>query len=292
MKDHKSLIISVSRRTDIPVFYRDWFFNRLKEGFVQVRNPMNYSQLREISLKRDDVDCFVFWSKNPEPMLERLEELRDYPTIFQYTLNGYGEEFERNLPSIKRRIEIFKALSEKLGPKRVLWRYDPILLSKAISKEFHYEMFERISQELSGYTEKCTISFLDRYKKIEKCLETAGIIEFSESDMMEMAERLSKIGLNNGISLEACAEAFDFSPYGIKSGKCIDDRLINKLFGISVSSEKDKNQREECGCVKSVDIGAYNCCLHHCIYCYANAAKATVIKNRAKHDSTLPILIP
>ncbi len=160
------MILSVSRRTDIPNYYSDWFLNRIKEGFLYVRNPMNAHQISRINLSPSVVDCIVFWTKNPKSMMERLDELKDYPYYFQFTLTGYGKDVEPGLPDQRtERISIFKELSEKIGRNRVIWRYDPLLISKKYTAEYHGKAFEEMAYRLSGYTRKVIISFMDFYAK-------------------------------------------------------------------------------------------------------------------------------
>lgn len=166
------MILSVSRRTDIPNYYPEWFFNRIKEGFVYVRNPMNPRQISRIDISPDVVDCIVFWTKNPEPMLERLNELSDYRYYFQFTLTGYGRDIEPGIPHKKEKmIPVFKDLADRIGKQRVIWRYDPIMFTSTYTPEYHLKAFEQIASALNGYTEKCVISFVDFYSKNKRNLE-------------------------------------------------------------------------------------------------------------------------
>ena len=154
------MILSVSRRTDIPNYFSEWFFNRIKEGFVYVRNPLNPHQVSKIDITQNVVDCIVFWTKNPEPMLNRLDELTSYNYYFQFTLTGYGKDVERNVPHKKEKmIPIFQELSKKIGMKKVIWRYDPIIFTKKYTPEYHLKAFEQIATALQGHTEKCVIRF-------------------------------------------------------------------------------------------------------------------------------------
>ena len=158
------MILSVSRRTDIPAFYSEWFFNRIKEGYVCVRNPMNIHQISKIALTPNLIDCIVFWSKNPYPMLSRLDELKDYMYYFQFTINPYDTVLEQQVPGKKHVIETFKRLSDLISPDRVIWRYDPIILTDTISVDYHIKYFEELAKRLHTYTKTCIISFLDLYK--------------------------------------------------------------------------------------------------------------------------------
>ncbi len=284
------MIISVSRRTDIPAFYSDWFFNRIREGYVLVRNPFAAGQVSRISLKREKVDCFVFWTKNPEKMLPDLDLIKDYPFYFQFTLNPYGMEFERNVPDKTRVSDTFLRLSDKLGPKRVIWRYDPVIINDAFSVERHEECFGKLADKLCAYTSKCIISFVDYYKKIDKAFKTNAIQELQEEKIKEAAKKISVIGNTYGLKLETCAEKTDLWEYGIGHACCIDPELITEITGTPVRYKKDANQRKECGCAASVDIGAYNTCIHGCLYCYATYSKASVDRNRAGYDPDSPLL--
>ena len=259
------MILSVSRRTDIPNYYSEWFYNRVKEGFLYVRNPMNAHQISEIKITPDVVDCIVFWTKNPSPMMKRLDEIKNYKYYFQFTLTGYGNDVEVNLPNKKTKmIPVFQELSEKIGREKVIWRYDPIFFSDRYTKEYHLKAFKSIAEALRGYTEKCVISFVDIY--------------------------LSRIAADNNIKLGSCAEKIDLDDCGIVHNCCIDRELIEKIVGCKLNVGKDKNQRIECGCVESVEIGTYNTCKNGCVYCYANYSLKSVETNVAKYDPLSPLL--
>ncbi|HBN84925.1 MAG TPA: hypothetical protein DDZ89_13905 [Clostridiales bacterium] len=284
------MIISASRRTDIPAFYSEWFFNRIKEGYVLVRNPMNAHQVSRIDLSPDLVDCIVFWTKNPEPMLSRLDELKNYKYYFQFTLTSYDETIEPNVPVKMKLIDTFINLSNQIGKERVIWRYDPIILTDVFTKDCHYKRFEKLARHLSPYTNKCVISFVDLYRKTERNLKDIEFFPITNCDMEEIAKILSDISLKYGLSIDTCSESINLEKYHIGHSKCVDDQLISKILGAKLTIEKDPNQRETCGCVKSIDIGAYNTCTHECLYCYANFSKNTVAKNISQHNSKSPLL--
>jgi DNA repair photolyase len=284
------MIISASRRTDIPAFYSKWFFNRIKEGFVLVRNPFNISQVSRISLEKNMVDCFVFWTKNPEKMLSDLDLIRDYPYYFQFTLNPYGSELERNVPDKAKVIDTFIRLSEKIGPKRVIWRYDPIIINKAFNVEKHEEGFGKLAGKLQKHASKCIISFVDYYKKTDKAFKANDIAELQEEEIKETAKKISLIAGAYGMKIETCAEKLDLSEYGIGHARCIDPVLIEEITGTLTDYKKDINQRKACGCISSVDIGTYNTCLHGCMYCYATYSKVSVDRNHADYDVNSPLL--
>ena len=278
------MIISASRRTDIPTYYSDWFFNRIKEGFVFVRNPMNAHQISRIDLRPDVVDGIVFWTKNPLPMLDRLDLLKEYTYYFQFTLTSYGEDVESNIPS-KSNVIIpsFQRLSDKLGPKRVIWRYDPIFISERYSVAYHVRAFGEIARALKGYTRKCTISFMDMYKNTSEKARVFGFSEVIPSDQMVIAREFSAIASDCDIQLETCAEEIDLSEYKIGHARCVDGKLFEDLLGRPLHVKKDKNQRLACGCAESVDIGMYNTCMNFCQYCYANFNTSAVEKNCLAH---------
>lgn len=284
------MIISVSRRTDIPAFYLQWFFNRLKEGYVLVRNPMNYNQVSKISLRKEDVDCFVFWTKNPKNILRSIHMLNDYNFYFQISLTPYDKNIEVGLPKKEEIIESFIELSKTIGKEKVIWRYDPILLSKDINYDYHFEHYDYIASKLSGFTDKCIISYLDEYKKTVRNTKDIYLKKIHEEDMIEIVRGLSEIASKYNININSCCEKVDLSDYGISHGKCIDDQLVSRIIGNRLLIKKDKNQREECGCIKSIDIGAYNTCPHLCKYCYANYNSKTVLNNHMLHNPNSSLL--
>lgn len=284
------MIISASRRTDIPAFYSQWFFNRLKEGYADVKNPFNQS-LKSVSLKQEDVDCFVFWTKNPKPMLKCLDLLKGYEYYFQFTLNSYGSDIEKNVPSKNTElINTFKALSERIGQKRLIWRYDPILITEKYTVEYHIKWFEKLAGELKGYFDSCVISFIDSYKKTEKRFRENGVKELTEADIFRIAEAFSAVSKENGFQINTCAESIDLSGYGIGHSSCVDRKRIEALTGKTLDTKKDKYQRKECGCCESVDIGAYNTCIHKCIYCYANGSEKNAENNFNNHNVKSSVL--
>ena len=285
------MILSVSRRTDIPNYYSEWFFNRLKEGFLYVRNPMNFHQISEIKISPVVVECIVFWTKNPLPMMERLDELEAYNYYFQFTLTGYGNDVERNLPNKKTSvIPIFQELSNRIGKEKVVWRYDPIFFSNRYNAKYHLKAFRSIAEALSGYTEKCVISFLDIYPKNKKNMDNLLSYDLSDSELRGFAKELSNIAKENHIKIGSCAEKIDLDEYGIIHNSCIDKELIEKIIGCKLKINKDKNQRIECGCVESVEVGTYNTCKNGCVYCYANYSAKSVGSNFQKYDPLSPLL--
>lgn len=285
------MILSVSRRTDVPNYFSDWFFNRIKEGFVYVRNPMNAHQISKIIISPDVVDCIVFWTKNPKPMINRLGELKDYSFYFQFTLTGYGKDIESNVPHKKdKMIPIFHELSSRIGKKRVIWRYDPIIFTEVYTPEYHLKAYEQIAEALQGYTEKSVISFVDIYEKNKKNMKQLNCFEIEKKKILDFSKKLSEIAVKNGMTVGSCAERIDLSSCGIEHNCCIDKNLIEKLIGCKLKVGKDKNQREECGCVESVEIGTYNTCQNGCKYCYANYSTDSVIKNCGNYSPDSPIL--
>lgn len=285
------MIISASRRTDIPSYYSEWFYRRMEEGHVLVRNPMNIHQVSKISLSPEVVDGIVFWTKNPSRMLGGLSRLKEYTYYFQFTLTPYGNDIEAQLPS-KRRIVIpaFKELADTIGPERVIWRYDPILINGQYTLEKHIRYFEMLARILEGYTHKCVISFLDMYRNTAKYAGSLGLKAVTGEDMLAIGEAFSQIASSCHIRLDTCAEIIGLEQFGIGHSSCIDGKLLERLGGYHLKTVKDKNQRGECGCVQSVDIGAYNTCNNGCRYCYANYNEMAVEKNVEAHNPLSPLL--
>lgn len=285
------MIISVSRRTDIPSYYTEWFFNRIKAGFVYVRNPMNPHRISEVSLSPEVVDGIVFWTKNPAPMLDRMDELKDYTYFFQFTLNPYSSDVEQNVPP-KNEVVIptFQKLSSAIGKEQVVWRYDPILLSEKYTLQYHIKYFQLLCDKLSDYTEKCTISFIDLYKNIRRRISSLEIVTLSHDQIEELVGQLSEIAKEHGIYIDTCAEEIDLRKFGIKHASCIDAHRLERIGKCKLDIERDPNQRAACGCVASIDIGAYNTCMNGCVYCYANFNQTLVNDCCGKHDAGAPLL--
>ena len=286
------MIISVSRRTDIPNYYSEWFLNRTKEGFVLVRNPVNFRQISRIRLAPDVVDGIVFWTKNPAPIISRLPELDEYMYYFQFTLTPYGKDIEPNIPEKSRVLAVFKRLSEMIGPDRVIWRYDPILINEKYTVAYHLDAFGRMAEELRNYTRKVTISFVDEnYRGVKLSLRKLALSPFSVETQVDLASRLAEIARSCGLAIDACAEKIDLQRFGIEHARCIDDRLFEKLLGCRLNVDRDKDQRPECRCATSIDIGMYNTCLNGCLYCYANYNPKIVARSFAEHNPLSPLLI-
>lgn len=288
------MIISASRRTDIPAYYSSWFMNRIREGFVDVRNPLYPHRVSRYSLSPEVVDGIVFWTKNPEPMMDKLDSLSDYPYYFQFSLTSYGKDIEGNLPNKGDIIETFKRLADKVGPERVVWRYDPILLNEKYTFDYQVHAFHEIIKELKGYTTKVTISFIDEYRFGSRSVYgDLQVKEFTDELQNKMAEQLSLIAKDNGLTVDTCAEKIDLQKYGIEHARCVDGRIFEKLSGDKLSRlktryeelEKDRAQRVECRCVDSIDIGASNTCSNGCRYCYATSSYQALAENVRNHDS-------
>lgn len=285
------MILSVSRRTDIPNYYSEWFFNRIKEGYVHVRNPMNYHQVSRIELSPELVDCIVFWTKNPEPMISRLGELNGYNYYFQFTLTGYGKDIEPFLPYKRdRMIPIFKELSSRIGKDRVILRYDPIVFTEVYTMEYHINAFHEIISNIKSYSNKVIISYMDLYAKTKKNMSELPIIQPSIDEIIEFSSKLAQIAKEHNMEIESCAEKYDLSSCGIRSSSCIDKQLIEKIIGSCIKVDKDKNQREFCGCVESIDIGTYHTCLNGCKYCYANFSYEKAKENNNMYNPNSSLL--
>lgn len=286
------MILSVSRRTDIPAFYAEWFMERLRQKYVLVRNPFNIHSISRIPLTPENVDAIVFWTKNSKPIHIYLDEIDElgYKYYFQYTITPYKNDLEEKVQDKKEIVETFKKLSEKIGSEKVILRYDPVILSDNYTIDFHKKAFARLCDLLAPYTKKIIFSFLDDYKKISKNIKQLNIKEISEEEMYIMAEYFADTAKNYNLKIESCAEQIDLERFGINHGKCIDNELIEKITGYKISAGKD-NQRNACGCIKCIDIGEYNTCMHKCLYCYANINKDAAFKNYKLHDKKSPLLI-
>ena len=286
------MIISASRRTDIPAFYARWFMNRIREGYCTVPNPFNPNQVSRISLKPEDVDIIVFWTRYARPLMPFLNELDDrgYRYYFLYTLLNNPRALEPKSPSHKRSLNTFQSLSNRIGLEKVIWRYDPIVFTRITDPDFHRETYQRIAEQLKGYTGRSIISVVDIYRKARKrlkLLEEQGIpiLEIPEEDLGELMKNISASASMNGMEIQSCAEDPELASYGIQPGKCIDDGLIRRVFGLEMTHLKDPSQRSHCGCVASRDIGMYDTCLFGCLYCYATTR---FDRARERHSKSAP----
>lgn len=297
------MIISASRRTDIPAFYSKWFMNRVREGFFYRVNPFNSNQVSGFSLKPEHVDAICFWTKDPKQLMQHLDELDQLGLnyYFQFTLNSYSKEFEANIPPLDLRIETFQQLADTIGSKRVVWRYDPVILTSATDIAWHLQQVESIARQLESSTKRLVFSFYDFYGKgrgrLHAALESTDIIlkditrHENRSELDAIVKGFKAIADRYQIEIFSCSEDFDLSAYGIAHGACIDGKLIQDLFGGNPSVKKDKNQRETCGCVESADMGIYNTCQFRCSYCYANYNEGVIDKNVKKHDVNGPAML-
>ena len=286
------MILSASRRTDIPAFYSKWLMTRLREGYVLVPNPRNPHRFSRVRLGPQAVDCIVFWTKDPAPILPKLDEISSmgYPFYFQFTLTPYGRELEPNLPPKRDLIRTFRKLGQMLGPERIVWRYDPVVLTEQMDIEYHLRCFEKTASLLEGCTRRCIFSFLDLYPGVRRALKGIPVREIREEDMLRIAAGFSEIAQKHGLRLFTCCEPVDLSRYGIDHASCIDASMVENILGFPIRARKDAGQRPGCGCVESVDIGAYDCCPHGCRYCYAVSSPADARKNAAAHDPKAPLL--
>lgn len=285
------MIISASRRTDIPAFYAGWFERRVEEGFLLVRNPMNARQVSRVSLSPDVVDCIVFWTKNPRPMFDHLDCLDGRPYYFQFTITGYGRDVEPRVPEKRGELlETFRELSRRIGAHRVIWRYDPILFNGVYSPEYHIRAFRSISAALEGFTERCVISFVDLYARNRGRMGALGLSELPERELRGLVSEMVSIASARGMAVESCAESIDLSDCGVRHGSCIDARLIERIVGAPLKVGKDPAQRAACGCVASIDVGAYDSCRNGCVYCYATRGADAVARTCARFDPASPLL--
>lgn len=283
------MIINTGMRTDIPAFYSRWLLNRIKEGFVLVRNPYNESQVTKYSLNPDVVDCLAFCTKNPHPLIAHLSELDIYNQFWFITITPYGKDIEPNVPDKKLIIEDFKKLSNHIGVDSVSLRYDPILINDKFDVEMHIKCFEKLLSQLKGYTHDCTISFLDLYEKVKR--NAPELRPPNKEEQIEIAKAFSKIGDKNNIVVHACCEKDYLKDYGIDITGCMSQEIVEKAISNKLKAPKINNKREGCNCLLGNDIGAYNTCGHLCKYCYANANAGLVKENMKKHIWNSPFLI-
>lgn len=276
------MIVSVSRRTDIPCCYADWFMARIRAGYVLTRNPMNHAQLSRIPLTPDVADCIVFWTKDAYNIMPHLHELDGlgYRYYFQFTLTPYDRTIETNLRPKEDIERTFAMLSQRIGRDRVLWRYDPVLLCDSIDVAWHKAQFVRMCNALAAHTDTVTISFLDRYAK----MRASALRAPDEAEQHELAAFFARTAYAHGLRIAACCEAQELAQYSIERASCIDRARVEHIIGQPLRAGADKHQRTGCGCCESVDIGAYHTCVNGCTYCYATASREAAYIRYAAHS--------
>lgn len=282
------MILNVSGRTDIVAFYTHWFINRLKEGFVDVRNPFNPKLISRINF--DDVDAIMFCTKNPLPILPYLEKI-EKPKLFHITLTPYLKDIEPNVPSKKEIIEGVKKVSKIIGKKYTYLRYDPIFLNEKYTLEYHKKMFKRLCQKLDGYIEHIIVSFLDDYKNVRKNITTIRPKVLISEDYKELGMAFSTIAKKYNMTVQTCFEDENLVEYGFIKSDCLNVELAWELTGKTNHKKWKARKGGKCNCVEMVDIGAYNTCNHFCKYCYANYDEKQVNENRKNHNPTSSLLI-
>jgi hypothetical protein len=296
-----AMLISASRRTDIPALYAAWFMHRIRAGYCTVPNPFNRKQITTVSLKPEDVDVIVFWTRNPRPLLPHLAELtqRGFRFYVQYTLMHNPPALDPHVPSLSASLAAFHELAARTSPDQVIWRYDPIVFTAHTDAHFHEQAYRQIAAALHGSTRRSVISIVDVYRKIQarlttlakQGLEVAGADGQPVPGFADLMRALAGIANEHDMELVSCAEEIDLRPYGIRPGKCIDDGYITQVFGLDVTRAKDASQRPACGCVTSRDIGMYDSCLFGCQYCYATTSFDRARRNHAQHNPASPALL-
>ena len=282
------MIINTGQRTDIPAFYSEWFANRLKAGFVLVRNPYNPVSVTRYRLSPDVVDLIGFCTKNPAPMLPRMDLLRDYGQYWYVTITPYGKEIEPRVPDKREVLESFRQLSEIVGPERIGWRYDPVFISDAYPAERHIRAFEYMAKALEGYTHTAVISFVDLYEKTKRNFPEVRPVD--PEQRLLLGKAFTETGRQHGMTIRPCGEGDELAQFGADCGGCMTVAMYEQALGRRLKVPKFVPARKECACYLGGDIGAYNTCGHLCRYCYANYDAETVRRNMAAHDPQSPML--
>ena len=283
------MILNTGSRTDIPAFYSDWFYNRIREGYVLVRNPYNPTQITKYLLKPEVIDALVFCTKNPIPMLDRLSLLSAFDIFWSVTITPYGKEIEPLVPPKEQVISSFQQLSALVGSNRMSWRYDPIFITEQYSVSYHIEQFHQMAEALSGYTEQCVVSFIDLYEKTKRNFH--GIRSVTDREQETLIAAFSEIAGKNRLQIHLCCENAKLVRENVDAKGCMTKEVLEEALGCRLDVPKKKMARQECSCLLGADIGAYNTCPHGCLYCYANYDKETVERNHKLHRVSSPLLI-
>lgn len=283
------MILNTGSRTDIPAFYSDWFYNRIREGYVLSRNPYNPTQIAKYLLCPEVIDVMVFCTKNPSPMFAHFSELSAFEMFWFVTITPYGKEIEPHVPDKEQVIRYFKILSERVGKGRISWRYDPVFVSRRYTADYHIEQFGKMARVLSGYTEQCVVSFIDLYEKTKRNFQ--GVLPVTKKEQEKIIDSFSEIAKEWGLQIHLCCESAELVRENVDADGCMSKAVLEKALGCRLNAPKKKTARSECSCLLGADIGAYNTCLHGCLYCYANYDRDTVINNSRLHNPASPLLI-
>ena len=289
------MIINTGQRTDIPAFYSEWFSNRLKEGFVCVRNPYNPNQVSRYRLDPSVVDVIGFCTKNPAPMFQYMNLLQNYGQFWFFTITPYGKDVEPNVPDKHHLLDDFKRLADTVGINSVAWRYDPIFISERYDMAYHLRAFEKMASALEGYSKTVVISFIDLYPKVRRNFPEAR--EVTNTERMTLGKEIINIASEHGMTVKPCAEGNELAVYGADCGGCMKISDYEKAIGKKLNPPKSNRAmatraaRSACSCYLSCDIGVYNTCKHLCKYCYANTDPTKVLAMSRLHDPQSPFLI-
>ena len=284
------MILNTGQRTDIPAFYSKWFMNRIKEGFVLVRNPYYPTIVTKFMLDPKVVDVIGFCTKNPRPMLPYLDELKDFGQFWYVSITAFEKDLEPNVPPIDQVIEDFQTLSKKIGSQAVAWRYTPIIVDEKYTVKRHLETFEYIASKLEGYTSLAVFGFVDIYDKLARI--HPEIKDTDDESKTKIAKAFLEIAKKHRMELRLCSKEKWLSDYGIDVNGCMRIEDYERSIGTRlVIKQKMQARSGYCSCYLSNDIGSYNSCLHLCRYCYANGDEAAIRHNFMNHDDNSPLLI-
>jgi hypothetical protein len=289
------VIVSASRRTDIPAHYASWLLNRLRAGWCAVPNPFNARLVTRIPLTPDQARAIVFWTRDPRPLLPALPDIAGmgHRVLVQFTLLEYPRALHPGMPPLEDRLEAFKRLSSLIGPERVLWRYDPILFTPQTPPAYHLSAFAFLCRALAGHTRRVTVSLMEPYRKTLARLARARMPLLAPGDfeLASALRRMAETACSFGITPQSCSDDAGLDTLGFAPGACIDAPLLNSLFALGLDAAKDQHQRPACRCAPSRDIGMYHSCPAGCAYCYATSDFARARASLAKHDPASPSLL-
>lgn len=284
------MILNTGGRTDTVQYYSEWLLNRFREGYVLSRNPLFPEIVKRIELNPETIDVVVFCSKDYSPILPRLHEISDrFNCYYHYTITAYGTDIEPRVPSIEDSIRTLKALAAQVGPEKIAWRYDPVLLTEKYTIERHLETFDRMARELTPYVDRCIFSFVEMYNKLE--VNMPELLPVSEENKLTLAENLSAIAQRYSLWLQTCATRTDYEQFGIHRSGCMTTEIFSQALGIEFKKTPHKGNRLGCACMESRGLGDYNSCPNGCRYCYANKDHAKALQNYLTHNPDSPLLL-
>ena len=282
------MILNTGGRTDTVNYFSEWLLNRFAAGYAYSRNPFHPDVVNRIDLNPETIDVVEFCSKNYRPILSRLHEITErFNCHFHYTITAYDKDIEPNVPGIDESIETLRDLSAQVGKEKIIWRYDPVLLTGKYTIERHFATFDYIAGRIAPYVSRCVFSFVVWYKKLH--LPELQPISGLQKELI--AKGLGEMAAKRHLYIQTCGTKESYEQYGIHHSGCMTRAVYEHSLGLHFKKVEERGNRPGCRCMESRGLGDYNTCLNGCRYCYANYDHEKARENYRLHDPESPLMI-